>query len=77
MVRVAQCRRVHHVQGQMSGQGFLAIGLAVFGVYLEVVPYDDGDTPLYFRIFLNVFQGGMLVVLVLNMIQVSTLERCV
>lgn len=60
---------MNHYQGQLSGQGFLAIGLAVFGVYLEVFPADDGNTPLLFRIMLNVFQGGMLVVLVVNMIQ--------
>lgn len=69
MVRVAQCRLVHHHQGQLSGQGVLAIGLAVFGVYLEVVPTEDGDTPLLFRILLNVFQGLMLAVLVMNMVQ--------
>ena len=60
---------MNHYQGQLSGQGFLAIGLAVFGVYLEVFPTDDGETPLLFRIMLNVFQGGMLMVLVVNMIQ--------
>ncbi|CAM9316365.1 unnamed protein product [Laminaria digitata] len=69
IVRVSQCRRVHHHQGQLSGQGFLAIGLAVFGVYLEIFPDEDGSTPLVFRILLNVFQGGMIVALVVNMIQ--------
>ena len=69
MVRVSQCRRVHHHQGQLSGQGFLAIGLAIFGVYLEVFPDEDGETPLLFRILLNVFQGGMILVLVVNMVQ--------
>ena len=69
IVRVSQCRRVHHHQGQLSGQGFLAIGLAVFGVYLEVFPAEDGETPLLFRILLNVFQAGMILVLVVNMVQ--------
>lgn len=69
IVRVSQCRRVHHHQGQLSGQGFLAIGLAVFGVYLEVFPAEDGETPIFFRVLLNVFQGGMLLVLVVNMVQ--------
>lgn len=69
IVRVTQCRQVRHHQGQLSGQGFLAIGLAVFGVYLEVWPTDDGDTPLLFRILLNGFQAAMLAVLVINMVQ--------
>ncbi|CAM9465876.1 unnamed protein product, partial [Laminaria digitata] len=69
IVRVSQCRRVHHHQGQLSGQGFLAIGLAVFGVYLEIFPAEDGETPLLFRILLNVFQGIMILVLVVNMVQ--------
>lgn len=70
IVRVSQCRQVRHHQGQLSGQGFLAIGLAVFGVYLEVYPTDDdGKTPLLFRILLNGFQAAMLAVLVINMVQ--------
>ncbi|CAM9531122.1 unnamed protein product [Ectocarpus sp. 12 AP-2014] len=69
IVRVSQCRLVRHHQGQMSGQGFLAIGLAVFGVYLEVFPTTDGDTPLLFRILLNGFQAAMIAVLVVNMVQ--------
>lgn len=69
IVRVTQCRQVRHHQGQLSGQGFLAIGLAVFGVYLEVWPQPDGDTPLLFRILLNGFQAAMIVVLVVNMVQ--------
>lgn len=60
---------MHNHVGQLSGQSFLAIGLAVFGVYLEVFPADDGDTPLLFRILLNVFLGGMMAVLVVNMVQ--------
>lgn len=70
MVRVSQCRQARHFQGQLSGQGFLAIGLAVFGVYLEVYPVDDDiKTPLLFRILLNGFQAAMLAVLVINMVQ--------
>eukprot|EP00903_Cladosiphon_okamuranus_P008292 g7979.t1 len=69
IVRVTQCRQVRHHQGQLSGQGFLAIGLAVFGVYLEVWPADDGHTPWLFRILLNGFQAVMLAVLVINMVQ--------
>ena len=69
IVRVAQCRRVHHHQGQLSGQAVLAIGLAVFGVYLEVVPTEDGHTPILFRILLNGFQSLMVVVLIINMVQ--------
>ncbi|CAM9292664.1 unnamed protein product, partial [Hapterophycus canaliculatus] len=69
IIRVTQCRQVRHHQGQMSGQGFLAIGLAAFGVYLEVFPADDGETPILFRIFLNGFQAAMLAVLVVNMVQ--------
>ncbi|CAM9116254.1 unnamed protein product [Scytosiphon promiscuus] len=69
IIRVTQCRQVRHHQGQLSGQGFLAIGLAAFGVYLEVFPADDGETPILFRIFLNGFQGAMLAVLVVNMVQ--------
>ena len=41
----------------------------MFGVYLEVFPAEDGDTSLVFRILLNVFQGGMVLVLVVNMVQ--------
>lgn len=69
IVRVTQCRQVRHHQGQLSGQGVLAIGLAVFGVYLEVWPSDDGETPMLFRILLNGFQAAMLAVLVINMVQ--------
>lgn len=69
IIKVTQCRRVHHHQGQLSGQGFLAIGLAVFGVYLEVWPQEDGDTPFLFRFLLNLLQGAMLAVLVINMVQ--------
>ena len=69
IVRVTQCRQVRHHQGQLSGQGFLAIGLAVFGVYLEVWPSEDGDTPVLFRVLLNGFQAAMLAVLVVNMVQ--------
>ena len=69
IVRVTQCRQVRHHQGQLSGQGFLAIGLATFGVYLEVWPAPDGFTPLLFRILLNGFQAAMLAVLVINMVQ--------
>ncbi len=69
-MRVTQCRQVRHHQGQLSGQGFLAIGLAAFGVYLEVWPTDDDElTPLLFRILLNGFQAAMLAVLVINMVQ--------
>lgn len=70
-MRVTQCRRVHHHQGQLSGQGFLAIGLAVFGVYLEVFPAEDGETPLYFRFALCVFQAAMIAVLIFNMVQAA------
>ena len=69
LVRVTQCRQVRHHQGQLSGQGCLAIGLAAFGVYLEVWPAEDGHTPLLFRILLNGFQAAMLAVLVINMVQ--------
>ena len=41
----------------------------MFGVYLEVFPAQDGETPLLFRILLNVFQAGMVLVLVVNMVQ--------
>lgn len=69
MVKVAQCKRVHLHQGQQSGQGMLTIGLAVFGMYLEVIPPEPDNTPILFRVLLNLFQGGFLVVLVMNMIQ--------
>lgn len=68
MVKVTQCKRVHNHQGQQSGQGVLTIGLAVFGVYLEIWP-ANGNTPVLFRILLNLFQGVFILIIIINMVQ--------
>lgn len=69
MIRVTQCKRVHNHQGQQSGPGVLTIGLAVFGVYLEI--FHDGSryTTTGFRIALSVFLAIFLVFIVINMVQ--------
>lgn len=70
MIRVTQCKRVHNHQGQQSGPGVLTIGLAVFGVYLEI--FDDPNssyTGTGFRIALAAFQGIFIVFIVINMVQ--------
>lgn len=72
MVKVTQCKRVHNHTGQTSGQAVLAIGLAAFGMWIEldIDSFPDGQrTPLEFNILLNTFQVAMIVVLLVNMVQ--------